>query len=511
MINASEAFYNVITSNVRPEMHISIEVYKAGLNTDTLQYYIETVKTFTEHDITSLTFKNGIDPLSRELPELSLEWKQVVTEKTKDTTKYAGCGVRLKFGQDLGYTNTWYNIKQAKKTWGDLKKQTWYDVRKSSIAEELTMPVMCMLAEPTIQNDEITWKAGGMLQYIQSVKIALGTKINGMFGETTSSGLVSRIIEEGYYNTNASIFAYKSFNEIRDYFLDLEGDFAKTLPNKSIVIDDTVADSLNGVLSMYCMYIKNARPSNDYDYYCKLNLGIIFSSFQEAKHDNAIIAIDDNCMYDYPEVTEISNIHNYEYKTYLNTVDYDSPSTVDSNTSYAADDETRIMHFGYNIGSPYDKYGDFKTTPALQAANDIGEVREFSAHFKNPNDVSVKLTVYPINSTSVSNVLNVTDYGENYTEDNKFCVFGPNDTEISTKKENLKKYLNSNSYSLQFEFNGNPMLEPGDIIKVPTGETYKNGENILPIIKKCVIISTEFTYNGSLKEKIIAHGLSEEQ
>ena len=55
------------------------------------------------------------------------------------------------------------------------------------------------------------------------------------------------------------------------------------------------------------------------------------------------------------------------------------------------------------------------------------------------------------------------------------------------------------------------MLAPGDIIKIPTGETYKSGDNVLPIIKKCVIISTEFTYNGALKEKIIAHGLSEEQ
>lgn len=509
MINASEAFYNVITSNVRPEMHISIEVYKAGLNTDTLQYYIETVKTFTEHDITSLTFKNGIDPLSRELPELSLEWKQVVTDKTKDTAKYAGCGVRLKFGQDLGYTNTWYNIKQAKKTWGDLKKQTWYDVRTSSIAEELTMPVMCMLSEPTIQNDEITWKAGGILQYIQSSKVSIGIGIIGMPYTSYLNNLIGEMISSsaGY---NASLFVRESLIEIDNYFSTLDGDFKKHLPNKRMIISDTIANSLNGILPMYCMYIKYASPSNDYDYYCKLNLGIIFSSFQEAKHDNAIIVIDDNCMYDYPEVTGISNIHNYEYKTYLNTVDYDSPSTVDSVFSGVVDDEIRLMSFGYKLGSPYGKNGNFKTTPALDASNDYGDLSEFSAHFKNPNDVSVKLTVYPINSTSVSNVLNVTDDGENYTEDNKFCVFGPNDTEISTKKENLKKYLNSNSCSLQFEFNGNPMLEPGDIIKVPTGETYKNGENVLPIIKKCVIISTEFTYNGSLKEKIIAHGLSEE-
>lgn len=508
MINASEDFYNVITSNVRPEMHVSIEVYKAFPDSLTSQPTIQIIKTFTEHDITVLTFKNSIDPLSRELPELSLEWKQIVTDKTKDATKYDGCGVMLKFCQDLGFTNTWRNIKQGKKTWGDIKNKTWHDVLTKSASEELTMPVLCMFGEPTTKNDEITWKAGGILQYIQSSKVGVGTNISGIGHPGTTSQLIRTIIEQGYYEKKGSRFLYESYRKLYDYFSNLGGDLAKTLPDKSIVIDDTVADALNGALSMYCMYIKNAKPNNDY--YCNLDLGIMFSSFEEAKHDNMIITIDENCMYSYPEITEISNIYNYEYKTYLNIVDYDNPSSVDNTTSIVVDDETRKMSFGYNLGSPYDTYGNVKTTPSLKTEREIGEVREFSAHFKTRNDVSVKLTVYPINSTSTSNVLNITDNGFNYTEDNPFCVFSPNDTEISTKKENLKKYLNSNSCSLQFEFNGNPMLEPGDIIKIPTGETYKSGDSVLPIIKKCVIISTEFTYNGALKEKIIAHGLSEE-
>ena len=59
---------------------------------------------------------------------------------------------------------------------------------------------------------------------------------------------------------------------------------------------------------------------------------------------------------------------------------------------------------------------------------------------------------------------------------------------------------------LEFESLANPSIETGDIVSVVT-DLYSNNENgeLQKITKNAVVVNIEFSYNGALKEKIIAH------
>ena len=72
------------------------------------------------------------------------------------------------------------------------------------------------------------------------------------------------------------------------------------------------------------------------------------------------------------------------------------------------------------------------------------------------------------------------------------------------RKDFLNNYF-SNSSSINFETLANLSLETSDIIEVNTNLYDEAGNEI---IKKAIIVEIELVYNGSLKQKIKAHGVN---
>ena len=153
MIEVSEKYKQLMNSNVRPKCEPVIKILNDD-NTVAFEWRGKNIK--------SLTFKRGIDPISRELPYMELTWTELYRGKLNEqgfVDKYKGVSalmeVELSFEQLLGFFNTWQDVLNTYGTWQGVKDsgKTWGEIFKDRSVEEIKMPKMYLSAQPTLKMD----------------------------------------------------------------------------------------------------------------------------------------------------------------------------------------------------------------------------------------------------------------------------------------------------------------------------------------------------------------------
>lgn len=114
------------------------------------------------------------------------------------------------------------------------------------------------------------------------------------------------------------------------------------------------------------------------------------------------------------------------------------------------------------------------------------------------------ITVTPIDLQKQENYIATQNVGEPFEEDNKTNPYSMYDVEMTDRLAFLQSYFNQNQKVVEIQCLPNLMIETGDIVDVETN--LYEGENT--IRKNCVVVQEEYSYNGALKQKIIAHEVS---
>ena len=114
------------------------------------------------------------------------------------------------------------------------------------------------------------------------------------------------------------------------------------------------------------------------------------------------------------------------------------------------------------------------------------------------------ITVIPIDLQKQENYISTQGVGEPFEEDNKTNPYSMRDVEMTDRLAFLQSYFNQNQKVVEFQCLPNLMIETGDIVDVETN-LYDGETNIR---KNCIVVQEEYSYNGALKQKIIAHEVS---
>ena len=92
-----------------------------------------------------------------------------------------------------------------------------------------------------------------------------------------------------------------------------------------------------------------------------------------------------------------------------------------------------------------------------------------------------------------------------FYEDNPINPYDASSAVAIVRKGFLNNYFSNSSSSISFESLANVSIETGDLISVDTNLYNETGEQIS---KKALVVCTEIQYNGSIKQKIKAHGVN---
>ena len=474
MIETSEAYKEIMESNVRPKCEPTITV--SGIDNTGNNISL----TWGPSNIQELKYKRSCDIIGKNLPYMQLEWTELYTgklneeyypEKYNNVTKYMAVDVTFK--QSLGFFNTWKLLYQNQLSWKEIfnKTLTWRQIFNSVASEEIKLPRMFLEARPTISGGKIKWVAKDLMYFLDFQQTKAFYKgipyYNPLIWLLVDSRGIFKNNPEMYETLNASVQNLKNLSETSSLTLDAD-----------IIMDGTTKDIIKNYASLLNRWI-------DFDNEGKIvvkyddNFGVLPSTY--AQHYTSIL------MYDFPEITNGTDISAYNFKNYELTVD-----TVET---YTVTPYLYTTFQGQNIyRGDYKKYG---RATSLEVAEEIGY---FIAINQNP------ITVNPVEYRGFDNSISNSEIGEIFNEDNPINPFSSQSEIQKSRFTRLKKYYNKNCASLSFQGLANPAIETGVYIQIDTNLYDNSGEKI---VKNALVVEIEIEYNGSMKEKIIAHEVVE--
>lgn len=470
MIPVSDAYKEIMESNIRPKCEPVITV--SGTSNTGEEIHLE----WRGKNIKSMTYKRGIDPAGRTLPYMELEWTEIYTgkfnaqnypEKYNNIAKYMA--VDLSFTQSLGFYSTWKTIYDTLKTWAGFftGNKTWKQVKDETSIETIRVPRMFLEARPTISGTTITWKAKDILYFLDE-------KIIKSFNARSDGNRINPAIYLLVDARGAFLNNRPLFDVMHQSVLNASA-YANAHPavlDKNVLLDGATKDLLMNYLSLWNLWLTYSSADGSF-------------SIVDAYTPTVQQSFTAKTLFDYPKVTNGTDISTYNFKHYGLELDQSSAYT-----------KTPYLYFNIQ-GNPVYRY-DFKGYGQL-ADDTISAMGDVNYAI---SEVNTTLQIYPMNYNGYDNILDNKAIGESYVEDNQVNPFDKTTNTAQNRFAFLKQYFNKDCASLEFECLANPALETGDIISVITNLYDTSGEQIQ---KDALVVQFEITYNGSMKEKIIAH------
>ena len=472
MIPVSANYVELTKSNIRPKCEPIITVSGVDVNGNDVSVV------WRANNIKDLTFKRGIDPIGRELPYMELTWTEIYTgalnkdaypEKYNNIMQYMLVELEIVqdfYGENLGF---WQRVKKYW-TWQNLKTKTWQQVKKGNSQETIKMPKMFLVARPVIKDNTITWTARDLLYFFNSSQIK-GIGINSIAETAPFFTLLGTLVlgERGAYLGSTPLLT--GIKNTALYLAEKEPEYEV---NKKMILVGTTKDILLNFSKLKSLYM------NFSDDIIKFEQNYIPTQYH----------IQSNVMYNYPIITNSTNVSQYQFTKHIWEKSEDIKNAQPVSMKWMGVDFIKWFFDGYGIIDESISRPQFWTDVnyAVQLKSSIqGEV--------------LPLGYYPIEDIKTEEFIQISEVGEAFIENNPLWFFDRNSEEIYARAEKIKNYFSSNFASLEFTSLPNLSIEPNDIITVDTN-LYDNGEKIA---KQGVVTEISIAYNGALKETFKVH------
>lgn len=479
MIPVSDKFKEIMASNIRPKCEPIIKI--SGIDNNGNQ----TTITWQAKDIKSMTFKRGIDPIGRELPYMELSWTEIYKgklnaesypEKYENIIKYMA--VELSFVQYLSFFNTWKTLFDTNKTWKNLfvSSTTWKQLKNNIETEIVTMPKMYLSARPIVEGSTIKWVAKDILSFLDE------QVIKAFDGVTNTIPFVNPL---RYLILNSRTIAlnspelFEGLNAIDNGLQSFQEENSALVLDKPIIFNGSVKNHLKNYASLFNMHWNFTSAH------------AVIKDFSNRKYTEFLFS--KKIMPTYPSVANGTNISSYSFKNYVLEKNESQAYKKEAyeNIGYEHNDGTMTYVHKYN----YDNYG----TSADVSAEEIDKGIIVNTTLFEPDYI----TVIPINYTGYDNSLSNNKVGEVFSEDNPINPYDSASSRSSNRLVFLDEYFNDTTKTLEFNSLAVLHIEPGDMVDVDTNLYYSaSGVQVRPT---ATVVAIEITYNGSLKEKVIAH------
>lgn len=474
MIAVSDAYKEIMESNIRPKCEPVITV--SGTSNTGEEIHLE----WRGKNIKSMTYKRGIDPAGRTLPYMELEWTEIYTgkfnaqnypEKYANVTKYML--VTLSFEQSYGFFSTWKSVySKDDNMWKDLytNATTWKQVKNDPGFETVTVPKLFLSATPTVEGKTIKWKAADLLSFLTDNQ-TVGYNIDGGSG-TKISYMVWQILNTSnqYLNSPDLIQAIDdTMDYMRQAYLDI------TIKD-GIILDGSAKDLL---LNLFAA----ANPGRYLDFQDnKIILKQIFSYSPTGYN------FTNQVLYAYPTITYNRDISAFSLKTYKSRIMTEKKRTETVPCTIYEDKENEAIVY-------FDEY-------SILTSDDnpfyISNCLTYAIVYTDTPTVTVN--IIPVSYQGNDVKINTNKNGEVYVEDNPLNVFEEGTQGLNSRMGVLEQYFSETFRTLEALALANPAIEPGDVIEMETNLYNGEIQATLPI----VVLNLEITYDGAMKEKIIA-------
>ena len=484
MIQVSNAYKELVKSNIRPKCEPTIKVTGKDNNGNDIELI------WGAKNIKDLKYKRSIDPVGRELPYMELTWTEIYTgklnaesypEKYNNVTKYMT--VELSFVQDLGFYNTWKTLFDNENTWKELfaKRATWKQLKNKVSQETITMPKLFLSARPSISGQTITWVAKDLLSFANENQL-----MEFIGSETTNPIFLKNVIS--YFTLN-----------LRGAFLNSSGLFKAYTDTVTELLKE---ESINEIVDKRIICDGNTNNiilnlSSIYNYYLDFKDNIFV--MKKFNPSSVSYKFKNKVLYSHPKIENSTNISSYGFKYRVAEADqskayYKKPIWA---KEYAGDFGS-VFHMHYVL----DDYGEaYISNENLENRLNGGDIKtaDLVGQTTDPNQ---EIYVIPIKYNSYDDLINIDNIGETFFEDNPINPYSSEDAVSMARKDFLNNYFTNNSSVITFEGLPNLSIEPDDFTEVDTNLYQTNNEKIT---KKALVVYMELSYSGSLKQKIIAH------
>lgn len=477
--NVSDDYLKVVSGNVIPKCEPRISLYYTDKNgaSNTITWAAKNLKNFT--------YKQGADPLSRDLPYIEAVWTEFYfgdIDEKNTLVKYSNVAesglVIVEFIQTLNSSNmTWGDYED--KTWGELEGATWGELSKAVHTELIEMPHLYMIAKPELQNNIITWRAVDLLSAMmgtQNKVFGFNEYINGQMNIPLKNVISNIMLDERAGYTKSPYIAKAITNTVS--WINSNENTVNVDLTRPFEINNSAKNALLNLAAAY-----------NFNYVFD---GGLIKIVPNAMYNTDLTPFTKNTLKKWPTLTRNNVVSAYQFKRYEMSAEMEKKYRVDVEIS---------KYNGVNLA-----YWRFKGMGTIVDSLDnvTNDIHNYFYSVNTTQQISGEdgsKTVVPIKTDSFDGSVSLNKYGEPFVENNPLNVWGFGSASIVERSERIKRYFADDIYSMEFEPFANLAFEVGDVVGVETNLKSGN-ENI---IKNVVIVETELSYNGAFSEKIKAH------
>ena len=431
----------LMNESIRPKCTPRIQVQYIDENNNDLR------RVFTEDNITSLTYKRGIDPIGRTLPYMELVWTETYVEGTIEENAPKSD-----------------DFKSLSLVSFDLTQYLDFGGEKKSY---ITMNSLYLVGTPVVNGNEIVWTARDMMYFLntnQEIGFQSGLKFTNPLRYFLLDERAEHKVNkywEGFIRDLSLIQTYLKVNDTED-------------PLGTVVYQGETKNLLKDIVSTRNYFW-------DFGYTIDMEL----KSFSDLLNQTEVVhTFHGNTMKKFPELTKNSNISAFNFVQHRVDIKTKEAYTIDTPTEVLGN---RIVRF------EYDDWGTTTNTDKKFLPNTINKS-------VLTVDIIKQITVAPVSIINEDLFVNNNKVGETYSENNT-CYFKENNTKLEERMALLNRYFNDDVYTMKFEGLPHFAIEPCDLVGVETDIT-ENGERV---IKKGVVIEQELSYNGAWEQKLTVH------
>jgi hypothetical protein len=444
LINDTE-LNGLMFENIRPACEPKIAV------TGTTKSATRKTFTFKSNDVSSITYRRGVDPIGRTLPFMELVWKEIYTgEVSKD-------GTVTKYEDAFPLMTVTLNLEQA------------LDFEGSSFSN-IFFPEMYLVGKPVVQGNELVWTARDIMYFLNN-KQEVGFRGGLNFRNPMRYFILDERAEhKGNPRENSFITALSITQG------NIEDDSEKAI-NVPVVYEGKTKNILKDIASTRNYF---------WDFDVKgMKLRHISELFDSTV---TLHTFKGNTMKKYPVLTQNKNISAFSFKRHKAKIKTKEEYTI--TTPDEVEDVSGISVNRYEL----DGWGTVTASTAGSVIpNTINKVVYTSTDTKS-------ITVAPVSIINDDLFVNNNKAGELYSENNT-CFYKDGNSKTRPRMDFLNQYFNENIYTLQFECLPHFAIEPCDFVAVETN--LSNGGKTT--LKQGVVIEQELSYNGAWLQKITVH------
>lgn len=472
MVYTSDAYENLVKSNIRPKCEPVIKIEGKTPNGENVSLIWEA------KNIKNLTYKRKIDPVGRELPYMELVWTEIYKGKFDEKNypeKYNNVvqcmAVKLSFVQNLSFYNTWKTIYGSNTSWKSLFNNKWKDVKNSPSKQIINMPTVFLIGKPTIKGQTITWTARDVLYFLTEnhTRYYNGAKHQIPWVNPMRMALVeSRSALSKYPQLFASIMRTdEKLEEFQTYnFGNLD---------KDVIVNGSANDCLR----------KYANTSNYFwnftDNYAKLQK---FGSFLHTGQ-----TFGKNVIYPDFNISNVPDMSSYSFKRYV-------PVENREKDYFKEPSESKYNPSGfYYYKYDFDGYGKIYGEDGNLKASELMGVTSYDNN---------GITITPISHNGYDEFINVGNSGDAFVEDNSVWCYDKNHEKSITRSSILNHYFNNKCKILEFTCLPNFIVEVGDMALVETNSYFEDEAVVEQFV---AFVQIEITFDGTVKEKVVGHAL----